>query len=157
MAANGFWIAFDLSPSSDLTGFYTWLDSMQAKECGKNFAFFNMNEGDEDPVKLIKKEIATHVGIRKRDRVYLIYKEKETGKIKGTFIFGVRKWARWTGWASISLELLKERKRKLSAEHKLLLKEKRMQSKTSPKTKTSSKTSPKPSPKTLSKTTAQRS
>ncbi|MDR3137725.1 MAG: hypothetical protein LBT73_02450 [Tannerellaceae bacterium] len=98
---SAFWISFDLKPSSDLAGFYNWLDAMQAVECGKDCAFFTMEDPSDDPIKAVKEEILAHVSLRKKDRIYLVYKDNVSGKLKGKFIFGSRKWARWTGWASI--------------------------------------------------------
>jgi hypothetical protein len=97
---SAFWITFDFKPSSDLPGLYGWLDSMKAVECGKDAAFFTMEDSGEDPVKAIKDEILAHVSIRKKDRIYMVYKDRVSGKLKGKFIFGTRKWARWEGWIS---------------------------------------------------------
>lgn len=71
---------------------------MKAVECGKSAAFFTMEATDDDPVKAVKEEILAHVTIGKKDRIYLVYKDKSSGKLKGKFIFGIRKWARWTDW-----------------------------------------------------------
>lgn len=92
------WINFDLGVRGDYEGFYTWLDSKRAIECGDSFAFFDYG-GSEDIIERLKKEIEENVELNKKTRIYVIFRDPETKKMKGKFIFGVRKAAPWTGYS----------------------------------------------------------
>ena len=92
------WLSYDIGVRGDYEGFYAWLDSKGAIECGDNLAFFTY-EADGDILKSLKKEIEEAVEITKKMRIYLIYREAETNKMKGRFVFGNRKAAPWTGYA----------------------------------------------------------
>lgn len=96
---KAFWISFDLGLKGDYSGLYTWLDTIEAKECGDGVAFFQ-KAYPGDFKEQIKKEIEKHVNVNKNDRIYLIYLDHETGKVKGNFIFGNRKRAPWEGFAA---------------------------------------------------------
>ena len=93
------WISYDIGVRGDYEGFYAWLDSKGAIECGGSLAFFTY-EADDDIIKNLKKEIEEAVEITKKMRIYVIYREAQTNKMKGKFIFGTRKAAPWTGYAS---------------------------------------------------------
>lgn len=93
------WISYDLGLKGDYTSLYSWLDSVKAKECGDSMAFF-MKEFDSDIVKSLASEIQTRVNIQPKDRIYLIYKDDRTGKMKGKYLFGNRKRAPWEGFAT---------------------------------------------------------
>jgi len=97
-AKKGIWISYDLGLKGDYTGLYTWLDTLQAKECGDSFAFFQM-EDNGDLKQIIKKEIENNVNINKSDRIYIIYLNEKTGKTTGSFICGGRKRAPWEGYS----------------------------------------------------------
>jgi len=92
------WISFDLGVRGDYEGLYAWLDSKGAIECGSSFAFFNYDVSG-DIVEILKKEINEHVDITKKTRIYIIFKDSTTKKMKGKFIFGARKAAPWTGYS----------------------------------------------------------
>jgi len=97
-AKKGIWISYDLGLKGDYTGLYTWLDTVQAKECGDSFAFFQI-EDDGDLKQIIKKEIENNVSLNKSDRIYIIYPDEETGKTKGSFIYGGMKRASLEGYS----------------------------------------------------------
>jgi hypothetical protein len=48
----------------------------------------------------LREDLKEHVTIDKRTRIYLIYRERTTNKNKGQFLFGGRRPAAWTGYAS---------------------------------------------------------
>jgi len=96
---NGFWISYDLGLKGDYSGLYTWLDTVSAKECGDSIAFFTKEYKGEQIITEIKKEIREYVTLSKTDRIYLIFLEKESKKVKGKFLFGGRKRAPWEGYA----------------------------------------------------------
>ncbi len=92
------WISFDLGVRGDYEGFYTWLDSKNAIECGDNFAFFKYDVPG-DIVESLKKEIEENIEVNKKTRVYAIFRDPESKKMKGKFILGNRKAAPWTGYS----------------------------------------------------------
>lgn len=92
------WISFDLGVRGDYEGLYTWLDSKEAIECGDSFAFFNYDVSG-DIAESLKKEIEENVQTNKKTRIYIIFRDTKTKKMKGKFIFGNRKSAPWTGYS----------------------------------------------------------
>ena len=95
------WLSYDWSVKGDYEGLYAWLDNLEAKECGDSLAFFyfEVNEGENIEEK-IKEELTKNVSLTPKDRIYIIYRDNVTRKIKGKFIFGKRKAAPWTGYGS---------------------------------------------------------
>ncbi len=92
------WLSYDLSIKGDYEGLYSWLDDQNAKECGDSLAFFNFDiKKDEHLADKLKQEIENSVSLSKRDRIYIIYRD-DNNKLKGTFLFGGRKSAPWTGY-----------------------------------------------------------
>jgi hypothetical protein len=95
---KAFWVSYDFGFKGDYTGLYTWLDSVEAKECGDNSAFF-IKEYDGDLTDAVKNDILKYVTPDKTDRIYLIYLDTDTQKMKGNFLFGRRKRAPWEGYS----------------------------------------------------------
>jgi hypothetical protein len=92
------WISYDLGVQGDYEGMYAWLDEHQAKECGDNLAFLNY-EYSGALLTALAADVRKSVGIGKRTRLYVIYREQDTKKMKGTFVFGGRKAPPWSGFA----------------------------------------------------------
>lgn len=92
------WMSFDLGVRGDYEGLYSWLDSKGAIECGDNFAFFKYDVS-RDIVESLKKEIKDNVEVNKKTRIYVIFRDANTKRMKGKFIFGSRKAAPWTGYS----------------------------------------------------------
>lgn len=95
------WVSFDLGVQGDYPGIYSWLDEHQATECGDNLAFLNY-EHSGSLLETLISDLKKSVEITKRTRIYVIYRERETKKMKGSFIFGGRKAAPWSGFAVTS-------------------------------------------------------
>jgi hypothetical protein len=95
---KSFWISYDLGLKGNYSDLYAWLDTLGAKECGDSVAYFT-KQYTGNFIEAIKKDILKHVKPSKTDRIYLIYLENETGRIKGHFLFGGRKRAPWEGYA----------------------------------------------------------
>ena len=93
------WISYDLGVRGDYERLYGWLDEHGAKECGDSLAAINY-EVKKELLKELRADIGEAIEINKRTRVYVIHLDPATKKMKGTFIFGKRKAARWTGFAS---------------------------------------------------------
>jgi hypothetical protein len=93
------WISYDLGLKGDYNGLYSWLDTLEAKECGDSVAFFS-KEFKGDIKDTIKNEISKNVKLNKTDRIYIIYLDSETDKMKGSYLFGGRKRAPWEGYSN---------------------------------------------------------
>lgn len=95
------WLSFDLGVRGDYEGLYAWLDSHDASECGDYLAGFNYDVKDERKlVNDIKTSLTEALEIGKRTRIYVIYKDSKTNRVKGKFIFGKRKQPPWTGYGA---------------------------------------------------------
>lgn len=92
------WLSFDLGVKGDYEGMYAWLDSHEAIECGDSIAFLEY-ESLKDLLDKLKAELQEHVELNGKSRIYVICRSPD-GKIKGTFLFGKRKQAPWTGYGS---------------------------------------------------------
>jgi hypothetical protein len=91
------WVSFDLGVQADYEGMYAWLDEHQAKDCGESLAFLSYEYSGSLPDAL-KADIGKSVQISKRARIYVIYRDQDTKKMKGNFIFGGRKAPPWSGF-----------------------------------------------------------
>jgi Ser-tRNA(Ala) deacylase AlaX len=101
------WISYDLGIRGDLTPFYAWLDQYNAKECGDSLAVIEYDHNDDLRDK-IEGELKTLISENKRARIYLIYRDTNTKKNKGVFLFGSRKGAPWEGYAPRTTEVSDE-------------------------------------------------
>ena len=62
-------------------------------------AFLNYEHNGSVKEKL-KTELKETITVDKRTRIYVVYREAETNKNKGAFIFGGRRSPPWTGYSS---------------------------------------------------------
>jgi len=95
---SAIWICFDLGVRGDYGSLYTWLDEHEAKECGDSLGFLNY-EYSGSLVKSLTAELEKVLMPTKQTRVYFIYRDNETKKMKGSFIIGGRKASPWFGYA----------------------------------------------------------
>lgn len=95
---SALWISYDFGIHGDYEGIYAWLDEHDAIECGDSVAFIHYDHAD-DLIDDLRADLDHSVEITKKTRIYVIWKEPETRKIKGRFVFGNRKAAPWTGYA----------------------------------------------------------
>jgi len=63
------WMSYDLGVKGDYEGLYAWLDEHSAAECGNSVAFLRY-EYSADFLSELKEDIARHVNLDKRDRIY---------------------------------------------------------------------------------------
>lgn len=98
MSEKTIWISFDLGLKGDYQGLYSWLDRNGAKECGSSLAVLKYNSNKDIPNE-IEREIKVHVNLSQGDRIYVVWKEDSSGKIKGRFVNGGRKRAPWQGYS----------------------------------------------------------
>jgi hypothetical protein len=94
---NAVWLSFDLGIQGDYEGFYTWLDSKAARECGDSLAFLNYEHEGELPEDL-RADLERAVKFGSRSRIYAIYLDPTSKKMKGKFLYGKRKSPPWTGY-----------------------------------------------------------
>ena len=93
------WISFDLGVRGDYEALYSWLDEHGAKECGSSVAFLQY-ECAKSPVQSLTKELRKTVNLTNHSRVYVVYLDLETNRLRGSFIVGRRKAAPWSGYGS---------------------------------------------------------
>ena len=93
------WLTYDLGIRGDYEGLHAWLDEHDAKECGDRVALVKY-DAKRDVVKELKKDLSDAFTSDRRTRIYLIYLDNATKKLKGTFLFGRRRDAPWKGRAS---------------------------------------------------------
>ena len=98
MPSNTIWISYDLGVRGDYEGLYAWLDQYKAKECGSSLAVLSYDYSG-DLIKVLKADLAKSVETNKRARIYVIYRDEETKKMKGRFVFGNRRASPWAGAA----------------------------------------------------------
>jgi hypothetical protein len=101
------WITYDLGIQGDYKGLYTWLDDLEAKECGDSVAVITITPSG-DLVSYITKEIKKKVKFKPTDRVYIIYHDDSTERNKGKFIVGGRKRAPWEGYGQTKANLVED-------------------------------------------------
>jgi len=93
------WLSYDLGIMGDYETLYQWLDEQNAKECGLNIATFEVEIEEENIVTYLRESIGKSVKIEKNSRIYVVYLQLSTAKVKGEFLFGSRKRAIWQGYA----------------------------------------------------------
>lgn len=113
MATNrkAIWISYDFGLKGDYTGLYTWLDNHNAVECGNGLAYCNYDTSNlsqsvvnEQLIKHITKDLKEHIKLSKTDRLYIIWNDNETKRVKGEFVSGSRKQSPWEGYGKLSNE-----------------------------------------------------
>lgn len=105
MVTKTIWISYDLGIGGDYQGLYTWLDNMDATECGDSMAcliFKIPQDNDEILMAEVKNAISENVNIDSKSRIYIVRRVVADGKTKvsGKFIFGKRKGNPWEGYGS---------------------------------------------------------
>jgi hypothetical protein len=98
-----FWLNYDFGIDGDYEALYQWLDTNEAVECGDGSASFLLKVNEKLPSADVLKYIKKDVKLRKRDRLYLIWR-KDNGKMTGEFIHGTRRRSPWAGYAAGSTE-----------------------------------------------------
>jgi hypothetical protein len=93
------WICYDLGVRGNYDLLYEWLDQHDATDCGGNLAFLRYEDNDS-LVENITNEINDLLQDSRNVRVYLIYRDGKTKKVKGSFIMGARKAPPWSGYAA---------------------------------------------------------
>jgi hypothetical protein len=103
------WISYDFGLKADYNGLYTWLDNNHAVECGTGLAFCNYdtselapNLSEENVIKHVIKDLKEHVTLTKSDRLYIIWLDSQTNKVKGEFLSGARKQSPWEGYGKLN-------------------------------------------------------
>jgi hypothetical protein len=97
-ATQRVWLSYDLGLKGDYEGLYAWLANHGAKECGDNVATFLLEDARNVEQSMVMTELLKHVQLGQRDRIYLIWYDEVSKKIRGKFLAGGRKPARWAGY-----------------------------------------------------------
>jgi hypothetical protein len=97
MTSKNIWLSYDLGVRGDYEGLYSWLDTHGAKECGDSVAVLKY-EFQGPLLDTLKADLKKSFTFDKRTRIYVIYRDDNT-HTKGTFLFGGRRAAAWTGHA----------------------------------------------------------
>lgn len=95
---SAIWISYDFGVRGDYEGFYTWLDKHDAVACGDSLAYLKY-EFSDDLIESLKGDIKESIDITSKTRIYVIWRDNKTKKMKGRFIFGTRKSPPWSGYA----------------------------------------------------------
>lgn len=100
MPRKTIWISYDLGVRGDYENMYAWLDSHGAKECGDSLAVLTY-EYSGPLLDALKKDIEGKIQISNRARIYVIRRrtKDKANLVSGTFIFGSRRDAPWSGYA----------------------------------------------------------
>jgi len=99
MKKSATWLSFDLGVRGDYEGLFTWLDDHHARECAGNTAFIQYSH--EGPIfEAIQADLREAITVTKKARIYVIYLEPSTRKMKGKFIFGGRTAPPWAGFTT---------------------------------------------------------
>jgi hypothetical protein len=97
MPKKTMWLVYDFDLGGDFEGLYKWLDSRGARECGNGVALLKF-EFEKNFFTELKQSFEKSVTIRKKDRIYIIYKDIKK-KLRGKFLSGERKKNPWAGYA----------------------------------------------------------
>jgi hypothetical protein len=92
------WISYDLGIKGDYDGLFRWIDSHNGKECVNNMAFITFTS-QSDLLSELKSDLESSIEIKSSDRIYVVYKDAATGRMKGKFLIGNRKAAPWAGYS----------------------------------------------------------
>ena len=99
------WLSYDLGVKGDYESLYKWLDEHSAKECGDSLAVFSY-EHTGPLLEQLKSVLKKALTIDKRTRIYVVYRDQPSEKSKGSFIFGGRRAAPWTGYADTGSDIV---------------------------------------------------
>lgn len=91
------WISYDLGVKGDYESLWAWLDEQHAKECVGSLAFITYSYKG-DLIKCLRDEFKKTIEVNKRTRIYAIWRDEETKKVKGHFLFGGRRVPPWAGY-----------------------------------------------------------
>lgn len=95
---KSYWLTYDLGVGGDYDHLYEWLDNHNAKSCGDSMAFFKYACSSENPDEELKKELLNSIALKPGNKLYIV-RSKDNG-IVGSFIYGQRPGAPWTGYGS---------------------------------------------------------
>ena len=98
---KSYWLSYDLGINGDYESLYVWLAKLDAVECGDNLAYFKLNlQKGENPKKAIGIELKENIDLKKKDRIYAIWREGT--RVKGSFLCGSRTAPPWAGYGPFS-------------------------------------------------------
>lgn len=98
MSKSTIWISFDLGVRGDYESLYAWLGKQKAKECVNNLALL-VYQYSGNLFDALKSDLSASVATDKRTRIYVLYRDGTTKKMKGSFVFGGRRAPVWAGFS----------------------------------------------------------
>ncbi len=99
MQEKTIWLSFDLGIRGDYPNLYKFFDEHHAEACGGTLAVMKYAFAS-DLVSELKADLSKRLTLKSTDQIYLIYRDDETARIKGLFLFGVRSKPAWEGYAA---------------------------------------------------------
>ena len=100
-----YWMSYDLGVGGDYDRLYQWLDDHKAVPCGNSVAYFEYQyQEGENPDEKLKEELLEKIGLKPGNILYIIRKKEGGNNSIGSFIYGKRQAAPWTGFGSTSLQ-----------------------------------------------------
>ena len=100
-----YWLSYDLGVGGDYAHLYQWLDDRKAVPCGNNVAYFTYEyQPGGNPDTLLKEELEQKIALKPGNILYVIRQKGDEEKTVGTYIYGKRQAAPWTGYGSVSTE-----------------------------------------------------
>ncbi len=103
MKEKTIYLSFDFGLRGDFRGLFAWLDQQKAKECGNSLAVLNYSFSG-DLLTDLQADLSSAVQLEKSDRLYVIWKDEETGNFRGKFLHGNRKASPWEGYAAAAVQ-----------------------------------------------------
>ena len=94
------YLSYDLGLRGNYNSLYAWLDKYKARECGAGLAVLDYPKSGSNFLDLLDEELSREVPFNKEDRLYAIWREKDTNKLKGRFLRGSRKAEPWAGFSA---------------------------------------------------------
>ncbi len=94
------WISYDLGVRGDYEGIYAWLDDHKARECVGNLAFVDYECDGDDLLECLRQDLGKAIEVTKRTRIYVVWRDAKTRKVKGRFVCGGRRVPPWAGYGA---------------------------------------------------------
>jgi len=96
---TGIWISYDLGIKGDYPALFAWLEDHGARECGDSVAFLRY-EHTGPLLAGLRSELLPIVEGNRSARLYVVYQKGKNQAHSGTFLYGNRKAAPWTGFGA---------------------------------------------------------
>lgn len=96
---KAYWISYDLGVGGDYPHLYQWLDDHEAVPCGNSVAFLFFDYKTNNPDNELLKSLSM-VQFQPGNIFYAIRKKEDGDGYFGSFLYGKRQSAPWTGFGT---------------------------------------------------------